>query len=176
MARYEIEKRVRTPDGAEHATIEAANAHMRALAVKIVADAGEDDLRWAIAPPEKESEPQAAARETLRDAIRDLYLQVWPRAPKGSKTPAPEAASEPEAALKDGGTSDPVGTGPLELPLELPPEPTFEPTFEITGSGSGLTVHTVAGTINALVFPTTEVTSSGDAAAPVAHSRKRSRG
>lgn len=165
MARYEIEKRVRTPDGAEHATIEAANAHMRALAVKIVADAGEDDLRWAIAPPEKESEPQAAARETLRDAIRDLYLQVWPRAPKGSKTPAPEAASEPEGALKDGGTSDPVGAGALELP----PEPTCEPY------GHLVVIHPVAETLAVPFVSTTEVTSGGEGAAPVPHTRRKGR-
>ena len=106
MAKFEVTKKVRTPDGVDHDTVAAAHAHMRKLAVAIVGAAGEADLRYAVETPDTEN-PTAIM---LRDAIRDVYLMAWPRAPRDSKTaPGDTEPAAPATTPQDGGTSDTVG-------------------------------------------------------------------
>ena len=83
VAKFEKTVKVKTPDGMEHESIAAAQAHMKQLAAKIVGDATETDIRDAIAQAGADEDKAPAEIATLRDAIRDVYLAAWPRANTG---------------------------------------------------------------------------------------------
>ena len=140
MAKYEIEKRVRTPDGVDHPSVEAADWHMKKLGIEMLGGASSHVIREVLGfTAEKTVSAEYVA--ALRTAIRDVYLMAWPRAPRGSKTatvapaqapteaPTTEAASEaPSALVAEIGTADPSPAIVHDMPdpdME-PPAPTHE--------------------------------------------------
>ena len=83
MARFEKTVLIRTPDGKDHKTVKAAEAHMRTLSIGTLAEAGAMNIEHAIqAAGTAEDKLQPGVRD-LRYAIRDVFLAAWPRANAG---------------------------------------------------------------------------------------------
>lgn len=91
--KFEITKKVKTPDGVEHDSIEAARQHMWGANLDILAGASRGELEEAIAW-QGETEEMPADVLALRHALREVFLAAWPRASKGQPRKPREAASE----------------------------------------------------------------------------------
>ena len=91
--KFEKTVTVRTPDGKDHPSVAAAEAHMREKSVEILAECTLADLQAAISAKgtlEEHQKPQVAM---TRAAIRDVYIAAWPRANAGKpRAPKKEAA------------------------------------------------------------------------------------
>jgi hypothetical protein len=74
MAKFEKSVKVRTPDGVEHDSMAAANAHMAQQNFVILGNASEIDFRALV---------DGGGHDAIRSALRDVYLQAFPRATKG---------------------------------------------------------------------------------------------
>lgn len=109
---------VRTPDGVDHPNMEAARAHMFALNYETLGNASGQDFKDAVERPDPANEHQTK----LRNAFRDVYLVMWPRAPKSK---AARGSATTEAGESGEQTSPPPETQP-----ETQPEPVTEPEPE----------------------------------------------
>ncbi len=108
-----------TPDGVDHDTAEAAHRHMFALNFSILGAATSSEFEATTA----DVAGIVPATKPLRDAVRDVYLEMWPRASKGKprEKKASTATAETPAAA-----TEPVDPGPAsetvaETQLESPP-------------------------------------------------------
>lgn len=140
--KFERSVQVRTPDGVDHPNTEAARKHMFALNYGVLGNATSADFERAVNEPES-TDPVVLR---LRDAHRDVFLEMWPRASKGKPRPpkadpapngepAPGAESPGETAgagveagtsIEAGGSNSPE-TSPAPEP-EPQPEPETAPT------------------------------------------------
>jgi hypothetical protein len=84
---FKVKKIIETPDGATHESVEAANAHMRGIFFETLGEATTVDF--------KDPEPE------LRNAVREAYLLMWPRADTG-KPRGPRKPKEPKTSVEPG--------------------------------------------------------------------------
>lgn len=84
--------KVRTPDGKDHDTVEAARRHMWDLTLDLLGKMTRADFFAAVAAANRQDAEIDETTREHREAIRDLYLATWPRAGKGEKRKAPPAA------------------------------------------------------------------------------------
>lgn len=94
---FEKAVKYRTPDGVEHESAEAAKAHMRGAMYGLLGSATSADF--------EDPEPE------LRNAVREIYLLMWPRANAGKPRGPGKAKETPHNADDDGRAGDGRGKG-----------------------------------------------------------------
>lgn len=75
---------VRTPDGVDHPSTEAAKKHLFGLHLGVLGNATSKDFEDAVAFPNTEN----ATLRDVREAVREVFLAMWPRASKGKSRTA----------------------------------------------------------------------------------------
>ena len=128
---FETKRIIVTSDGKEHASADAAREHVRALNYGVLGNATSRDFEAAVSPPT--DKPMDEHIFKVREAVRDVFLVMWPRASKGKSRP-PKADDPPNSKSAPGteSTGETASAGVEAGQGEEAPEPTTEAETEPT--------------------------------------------